>query len=221
MIRYLLILFILVTLVGCKRPPPPGPAYEERFLVEYDTSDLSELIWDYTTNLKHDKSLFLEDCMVCSGPEHSKIRLQFVTQSILEMCEARDLLVDVVEGLLDRIKSNHVKFHLRPDPFTADQLEVYINCESFFGEYVDPFYVGWIVLEEGMAYYYAFTLKNPELDEWNTRIEPYEKSRTFVKYERQAEAKYKQAHPKPKSVFEERIKKLEEETVFIPTTTAP
>lgn len=185
--------------------------YDDRVLCQYDTEGLSSIMWDYTTDLKHERRLRLENASVINDNEIGlyKIRLEFSSQDILEVGPARQLLVDVAEGLLDRLNSPMTHYDIPPPnyPITADQLEIYVDFQSFYGEFVDPYFVGWMVLENGMAYYYAFTLKNCKLDCWNVRTEPYFKSHSYVMLERAAEAKYQKAHPKKPhdgSLFKER-----------------
>lgn len=48
----------------------------------------------------------------------------------------------------------------------------------------DPTYVGWLVLEDGMVYYYNFDVKNYRTDYWYDRIETYNKSREIVRLEK-------------------------------------
>jgi hypothetical protein len=181
--------------VGCKREPEGSHPYEDRVLIQYNTEDLSELVYDYIAELKHDNHLFFETGYIASGANESILRLEFSTQNIMELSEARALLVDTVEGMLSRLNNSRVGFSLQPYPLTADQLELYIDFQSFHGVHVDPFFIGWVALEQGMAYYYAFNLENDRLDFWNSRTEPYAKSRSFVMLERQGEAKYKAKHP--------------------------
>lgn len=202
--KYIFLFLFLLGLTSCRRFAENEMRYDERVMMQFDTDDFSQVVWDYVTELKYDHRLHIENAMVCFDGD-SKIRLQFSTQLILELCEARDLLVTVAEGLLDRV--NHSKAlseYLNPYPLTADQLEIYIDFQSFYGIYDDPFYIGWVVLEEGMSYFYAFNLKDKRLnthqyrfDFWNSRIEPYFKSRSFVYAQREAERKYKESHPLP------------------------
>lgn len=181
----------------CEESFPEDWMYEGRFRKDRPTEDLTFAVEEYAAELKHEHRLYLEDCMVCWSPDGAKIRLEFITQHILELCPARELLVDVVEGLLYRLNTNYIPEDLRPIPFTADNLELYIRFESFFGKFVDPFYIGWIALEQGISYFYAFTLENPKLDVFHTRWEPYYKSLTIVKAQRAAEKEYRMTHPEP------------------------
>lgn len=202
MTRYLLTCLLLLTLTGCQaaRKYLPLEEEEQKVLVYEEDPELSRIIWDFTTELKYDKRLHLEESRICVGPEKSTIYLEFISQSLLEMCDARQLLVYVVEGLLERINAGYPSYHLSPFPITADQLDISIIFECFYGIYDDPFYIGWITLQEGMAYYYAFNVENRKLDFWHTRNEAYFQSRLFAQEQKEAEDKYKAAHPvKPPS----------------------
>lgn len=202
--RFLSCLLLLPLIMGCTNFSFNPSMYSDRVLTQYPTEELSRLIWDYIIELKYDRRLHLENSYVVAGYNESKLHFNFISQDILEVGPARQLLVDVAEGLLGRINASGIGPELRPFPFTANQLEICIDFESYHGRFVDPFYVGWAVLENGMCYYYAFNLKDrytfPDLtdvrfDFWHSRIEPYEKSRTYVEFERQAEANFLNAHP--------------------------
>ncbi len=206
--RCFVAIVMLLIFTSCQRPPPRGLDYEDRVLIQFDTDEFSQVVWEYVVELKHDNRLILEEAYVCFG-DSSNIRLQFITQHILELCEARALLVDVVEGLLDRINhSKSASAFLDPYPLTADQLEIYINFESYYGIYDDPYYIGWVALEKGMSYFYAFNLKNKTKDFWSVRTEPYFKSRSFVLFEREGEQKYKESHPAKHVMLPERYEGL-------------
>lgn len=194
LINYITFFIFSLSLIGCCKEKS---MYEDRFIKEIDTDDLSSMVIGFATELSHQRNhLFLEQAYVVYNKPETKIRLEFSSQGILTMGEARHLLVDIVEGLLDRINDTALAAEVLPNPFTADNLEIYIDLQSFHGEFVDPFYVGWIVLEKGHAFYYAFTLKNQDLDFWHVRQEPYFKSRSFTMFERAAEENYQRNRPK-------------------------
>lgn len=182
-------------------PPQEDPRwkYAQRFRQERPTDDLTNAVEMYATELKYEHRLHLENAMVCTHEGIPSIRLEFITQHILELCEARQLLVDVVEGLLVKLNTDYIEPELRPFPFTADQLEIYIDFESFYLEYDDPMYIGWVVLEDGIAFYYAANLKNEKLDCWQSHWEPYYKSRSITYAQRTAEREYHLRHPEPSS----------------------
>lgn len=160
-----------------------------------DGPEFTHAIQHYTAYLKHVKHLRLEDSAVYYHDYANTVRMEFTSQDVLELCEARELIVDVVEGLLVEINRNPI---LAPQlvnyPFTSANLEIYIRFESFEGIYVDPYYVGWVGLEDDIVHFYAFDIKMWQNHEegsaniWDYRYEPYFKSREIVLYEREAEA---------------------------------
>lgn len=156
-----------------------------------DAEEFSRTVIRFSTYLKREKGLSLEDSRCYYTDCVERLRLVYSSQKILDMCAARELLVDVVEGFLDELNSNSI---IRSDvcsgAFTADDLEIYINFESYYVEYVDPFYVAWVVLDNGLASYYMGTLKQWYYDTWHSRIEPYYKSREFVEAQREADMIY-------------------------------
>lgn len=196
--KYIYLFLMLLACYGCA---PEKTMYQDRVLAQMNTEDLSKIIWDFTIEAEHTKRLRLSNSYVAAADNNTFIRFQFTSQALLEVGPARQLLVDLVEGFLEKLNKAPVAKELMPYPFDAYHLEIYVYFESFHGVYVDPFYIGWIALERGTSYFYAFDLQNRELDYWHSRIEPYEKSRSFVQFEREAERRYESEHPKGGSQF--------------------
>lgn len=166
-----------------------------------DIDSFSEVIIPYALELKKTKRLRFEDSKVYYGDFVDRFRVIFSTQHILELCDARELLVDVVEGLLNRMnESPEVVASFDHSPITADDLEIYFSFESSFVEYLDPSYIVWMSLHDGYVYIYDGTLKDYYRDFWDARIEPYYKSLLFVNIARQAEKAYDKAHPPKKAL---------------------
>lgn len=184
-------------------PPNEDPhwKYAHRYLKEQPTDDLTFAVESYAATLKYDHRLHLENAFACMGEHGTKIHLDFITQHILELCEVRHLLVDVVEGLLYKLNSDYISPDIRPWPFTADMLEITIDFESFYVKYDDQMYIGWVVLEDGVAFYYQSNLRNEKLDCWRQHVEPYYKSKSISMAQRQAEKEYQMAHPHAPSVL--------------------
>lgn len=203
----LLLLSIAALFTGCvKKVVHYG--WEEKI----DEYSFSNIVLTYAVELQKEKNLKLEDSQVYYKDAVDRIDLVFSTQSILEVKEARELLVDVVEGFLERLENDTNVFSQLSDSFSASNLEIHINLESYWPLYGDPFYVGWIVLENGMAWYYAADLKNFYQDFWHVRCEPYYKSLEFVTIERAAYKDYELKHkpPEPKALLKERAYHLGE-----------
>ena len=190
-------LFVLAAILHgcmCCDGPPCDEFGIGRWTKKIDSPEIVHAIQHYLAYLRHEKHLRLEDASIWYNEEVNSVRLEFISQDILELREARFLLVDVVEGLLAELNKNPV---IAPElitfPLRPEFLEIYINFESFHGEFVDPYYVGWMKLENGEAYYYAFDIKTPNRNKWDFRIEPYSKSREFTVFEREAEKLFQES----------------------------
>lgn len=191
-----------------------------------DNETVMRAVLPYAIELQHDKKLQLEDSVVYYGGHGTyieKMRLTFTSQSILELKEARDLLVDVVDGLLAALNDNEELGPLISGfPPSADDLEVCIKFESYLGLYVDKMYVHWMLLQDGRSYFYAFDLTNEfrlwdrDCECWHERVEPFYKSRQIVTIEREAEKAYKEKHKEPVSIFSEERYKPEMKTDYTP-----
>lgn len=201
MLRFLCLTLLVLSLTACQHRES---MYECRETVYYDTEELSAIVWDFLVQVAHENGLFPENAQVISGPSETKLRFDFSSQDIIEMCPARDLLVDIVENILERINMAGFGSKIQPYPFTADQLEIYIDFQSYYGVYCDPTYIGWIVLENGMSFFYTFLVKDKDPrtpDLWQVRREPYFKSRSFVYLQRASEARYEKTHEATKYDF--------------------
>lgn len=180
-------------------PPPPI------LLQKVDANSFSEVIIPYAVELGHTHRLRFEDSKVYYDDFVERFRVIFSTQQIVEICEARDLLVNVVEGLLERMNANpQIISSFDHYPITADDLEIYFFYESYYVEYVDPTYMAWMTLHDGMVRYVNGLIKNPRIDFWDARIETYDQAYRFATLARAAEQAYEESHSRRKkssSVF--------------------
>lgn len=81
---------------------------EGEWVQKIDGSEVTHAIQQYTTYLRHVKRLRLEDSGVFYHDSIHTLRLEFVSMDVMELCEARELLVDVVEGLLFDLNRNPI-----------------------------------------------------------------------------------------------------------------
>lgn len=198
--RLLLLFSTLFFLMGCscfREPPSQDPwLYANRVHQEFPTDDITAIVEGLVAELKYEKRLRYQSGMICVGEHGPKLRLEFVSQNLLpEVCRAREFLVAIVEELLYRLNHRFVDPKLRPEPYTSANLELYIKFESFYGVYCDPYYIGWIALENDVAFYYAFTLDNFRLNSWDKHSEPYFKSKSIANAQIEAEKLYRLQHP--------------------------
>lgn len=176
---------------------PPAP------VLSVHTNEVLNIVQEVSVNFKHDRHLNLQHSKTYFNEEGiQRIQLQYITQNIMDMCEARMLIVDLVEAFLKRLNENPYLIPEFPNfAFYPYNFEIYINFESFYVRYVDPFYIKWICMEDGQINYYAADLKDNNKDCWHYRRESYYTSRDIVFYQRKAEEEYKQAHSLDLSIF--------------------
>lgn len=174
------------------RIPPLGEGVQ---IVDY--LPFSEVIIPFALELQHTRRLRFEDSKIYyDGGGVLRFRVIFSTQLHLELCESRELMVTVVEGLLSRLNADpRILESFDHEPVTAIDLELYFSYESYMIEYVDPQYIAWMSLHDGFVRYYDGVLKNMRIDFWNGRIEPYYKSLEFVQIAKGAQEEYEREHP--------------------------
>ena len=181
---------------GCGRKTCPSlpDAGVGDWVEKISAPEIVHSIQHFLPYLRHEKHLRLEDSKVWYNDQIHTIHMEFTSQDILEIREARMLLVDLIEGLLAELNRNPI---IAPEfiqyPLAPENLEIYIDFESNHGLYVDPFYVGWLKLESGQTTFYAFDLKYKGTNLWNFRIEPYFKSRELTVFERESEDLFEEA----------------------------
>lgn len=187
--RYLftILVLLLVIVSACTtRVVPSGP-----LIKKIDSEELSKLVINFSVKMKREHRLDLEDSWAAYDDQIKKICLRYSSQQLLEMKEARLLLVELVEEFLARLNNHSVLgFQLETSPFTANNLDVQINFESFYGYYLDPLYIGLIWLQAGCTHFYAFDRKNPDIDWDHHRFEPYFKSRELALFQKEADLPY-------------------------------
>lgn len=167
-----------------------------------NSAEATSVIQDFAVETEKKHNLQLQQAKTYYDDGIHAIQLQFITQDLIEMCEARELIVDMTENLLAKLNQNSL---LATDfanyPFRPSNLEIYITFESYFGRFVDPFYIRWICMEDGLVDYYTFDLLDNTKNKWHVRHEAYSTSREIVVYQREAERKYKEIYEAKVNVF--------------------
>lgn len=200
-----LLLAIAVTSCVVKaKPVQRCPTYHP------DTEEISKIVIEYGREIEEKLGLFLYNSHCVFDDKVKKIRVDFTSQASVELCQGRQVLVDVVEGYLKRLKDHSVlrkKFNNRP--ISAEDLEIHITYQSFFNKYVDPEYLAYIIMENGTSYFYSSELNIPHTDVWMQKVEPYYKTKQFTTIKSQAEVPYTENE-------EEGGSSLQEERYFLP-----
>ncbi|MCB1112490.1 MAG: hypothetical protein H7A37_07155 [Chlamydiales bacterium] len=176
-----------------------------------DDPEMSNIVITFGEAMFHKHHLTLEKslCKHVDG-NVAKVSIYFSSQDIVELCEARDTLVDATEEFLRMINDNgYITPALYHRPFSFEEVNIYIVYESYFVQYVDPTYIAYAILEDGNAFYYSGEVNNINAVAWDQRVEPYIKTRTFAYQRRAAQEPYIEAERLKKE--EERKKKFYEE----------
>lgn len=184
-------------LAGCQsKIVPSGP-----WVKKIDSEELSKLVINFSVKMKVEKHLELEDSWASYNDTVSQINLQYSSQRLLTLYDARLLLVELVEEFLYRLNNNTiVSYELDRYPFTADDLDIQINFESYYGRYIDELYIGLIWLQKGCVHFFAFDKKDLSLNgiDWkHSRNEPYFKSRELALLKKQADIPYSDMSENP------------------------
>lgn len=181
---YLLPLTLILT--GCRE----AAVGEGPWVKKIESEEISRLVINFSKKMKSEQHLELEDSRVEYNDFIKKIYLEYSCQRLLTVYEARLMIVELVEDFLDRL-NNHtfLSFELQNFPFTADDIEVKINFESFYGRYIDELYVGLTWLKCGCVYFYAFDIKDQigDIDWSHDRWEPYFKSKELALLKKEAD----------------------------------
>lgn len=211
--KKLLSFFLLSSLVfssGCclkKRPPRgcagcyptlipagpwdkrlPGGPWDRACQGIVDNEEMTRVVMTYAAHLKDQYKLKLHDGRMYYNAEKGiyKLRLDFTSMQIVELCLARHILVDIVEGYLTRINENSIlRGEISNRPFSVMNMEVHVAFESFYVRYVDPMYIQWIILEDGTSYFFNAELGERTSDYWHKRIEPYIKTLQITNIDRE------------------------------------
>lgn len=197
--RFLMIFVLASCLVGCWKSSShidedmrSGEEVDIFWERTVDVPEVSKLVAFFAAEMYDKYRLELEDsCVLRDAKSIYRFYLSFSSQRLITLCEARLLLVEVADEFLNRVNSHSILgFQLDHSPLTGEDVDFNINFESFFGLYVDPLYIGKIMLWEGMSYFYAFNIKNPDADWSNQKFEPYFKSRELALAKKEADMAY-------------------------------
>lgn len=163
-----------------------------------DGDDVTRVVYHYLPFINHQYHFRLEDSYVTSGDAGYKIRLDFSSMDIKEMAEAREAMVDLVEGLLERLNNDEVLAGKNfGEDFTEFDLEVYITYKSYYVQYVDEQMAAFASLRGGLVHYWAGDANNDDPECWHWNSETYKQSREIVTAYRDGVEYYEENTPPP------------------------
>jgi hypothetical protein len=184
-----LLVLTLAVFSGCsyKKNNTTNVGWEQKI----NSEEASRLVTTYSAMQWRENKLFLEDSKVIYDDSIQHIILEYTTMNIMTFCEVRLMTVEFVDGFLDWLNNHPVlSTQLGHYPFTADNLSLSILFKNFYAEYVDPLYVGLVIMEDGVVTYYASDIKDQWADWSHQRIEPYFKSRELAYIKEEADQLY-------------------------------
>lgn len=210
--RTLLSFILIFMLSGCSCFTPcrddgpigpvavPNPFAPRPLDTLINVEEITYLVENVTVRLRHKRRLYLQHAVSYFYDSVQSMRLEFLCSDIVDLPEARDLLVDTVEDLLAAFNQDpDISAQFESYPFTADRLEIYINYDSFYGLFVDPIRVGWTGMIDGIVSFYYFDAKDPDDPCWHWKKEFYKTTREIVVYRRAAERRYREEQEIPMS----------------------
>lgn len=206
--RFIFLLLLASALTSCSLVPDwiaPTPPWERipKAPPVIHTEESTSVVQRFAVEMAHVNNLHLERAKTCYDDDGiTTIQMEFITQDLIELCEARELIVDMTEDFLAKLNQDTI---LGPEfstfPLRPENLEIYIVYESYFGKYIDPRYIYWISLEGGTVTFYTWELEYDDNRCWKCKREAYGTSREIVVYQRAAEEEYKDMNPPKKSAF--------------------
>lgn len=191
--RYSFFSLFLISLTCCA-VPQNNHILNTRVESNLPTSEaLTFLTVEFSRELLSKHRLSLYNTSVCySDGEIKTLRLDYISQASVELKEGRDVLVDVVEGYLDRINSDpDLSLAFSNTPVTVENLDIHITYQSYFNKYVDFEYLAYIILERGISFFYSSELNMDYTDYWMKKIEPYYRTFQISNFQRDIELSYK------------------------------
>jgi|GEM_PF-3107662 len=186
MSRYLLISLFLLS--ACA---PPEVIYPSKDLTRVEIFHVEELKQRYDIRLDQASTLY--------NPAIGGLCLRYTSEELFDLCQARNLLVDLVDSLLEKINTDaYVASQLTTYPLNYENLDLVITFDSFFGEYCDLQYVNQIRMDSGYVTFYAFTAFACEGNLFEIHNEPYETTQANSYYLRKAQ----EVFAKPEEIAE-------------------
>lgn len=191
-----LLILMLAALTGCCCFGVRNRIINRTVVQKIEVDMITDSTFEFCLELEKERFLRLEQSYAFYEDGITGFQFFFSTQDISEVKEARRLLVEIVEGLLDRVNNaEELASQFQNGPMTAMDLEIFIDFQSFFSLYVDPMMVGAVSLKNGIVRYLASDGKDPDKDRWHRRIERYGIAKRIIEIERGFEETFEQPPP--------------------------
>jgi hypothetical protein len=205
--RFLLALFALLVLTGCRwesdtycdpreKMLPVRPDEETMFYQH----EICKLVNEYATKLEWYHQVWLEHCYAEFENDKFNLYVDFSSQANLNIPEARKMTVRIIESLLDHLNENELLVARQESKFTPENLYFNLTYTSFYGKYVDSLLVGRSELKYGfLNVFYAHDAFMVDPVIYHKHSEPYETSKCIVATQDKTDKKLK---PTPESIYD-------------------
>ncbi len=200
MVRFLLLSLLALSVTACcgyKNPlrQYPFKSYyqkpTEAVTEEFDYDAVIDIVFGWGVQVRAETGIRLTNSCVVYDGKIKKVRMEFVTQKIHELQDARRTIVYIVEGILNRVNSYYgIAGDLKHRPFGPEDLQIIVTYESFEGIFVDPEYNGRITLINGEVIFSTAGIYDSQLDRFGCKHEPYHLVRELVLVEERAAYPY-------------------------------
>ena len=154
----------------------------------FPSKDLTRVEIFHVEELKKRYDIRLDNASTLYNPGIGGLELRYTSEELFDICDSRNLLVDLIDSLLERINQDaYVASQLTYYPLDYLDVDLVITFDSFFGEYCDLQFVNQIRLQKGIVTFYAFNAFQCEGNLFEMHTEPYETSQTNSYYLREAQ----------------------------------
>lgn len=185
----------------------------EDVLEEFDYAGITDVVFGWGVQVRKETGIRLQNSCVVFDGKIKTIRMEFVTQDIVELQGARKTIVYIVEGLLNRVNNfMSVYGDLKNRPFGPENLQIIVTYESFENIFVDPKYSGRITMINGECIFSNAAIYDSTLDAFGCKHEPYFLVKQLVEIEKRDKTPYSSGYGStgynsrvncPESVFKE------------------
>lgn len=153
--------------------------------------DIARLIVFWSVELEKEENhwLKLEESSVYYDGGIGSLCLRYSTTDLMEMCEARHLIVKVADGFVSLMNQYGMDSDdWMPLPYPVEKLDIVITVESLYGQYIDERYVAQIRLHGGCVTYFAFNAFDAEAHMFHKHTESFEMAQILSTAYREARA---------------------------------
>jgi hypothetical protein len=153
----------------------------------WEPEPIDHVVRRYAMKLRDEHRLIWNQSKGLQGALVDHLFMSFYFYQARDIYESRELLVIAVEKLLEALNNPTFVPPTGHDPFTANDLEIEIEFQTFMGKFIDRQYVQYVMMRNGIICYQAFDcLEAPVM--CFTRKERYDQAYYMVQLETEARA---------------------------------